>query len=193
MGKLYFKYGAMGSSKTANALMAHFNYEEKGKNCLLVKSEVDTRDGEHMLRSRIGLQRECITLASLIKSVKSIDELKKYDCIIVDEAQFASKEQIDWLSDVVDQLDIPVMCYGLRTDFQSNFFPGSKRLMEIADTIEEIVTICWCGRKATCTARMDQEGHMIRSGAQVDLGANDKYVSVCRRHYKLGQLEKPNS
>jgi thymidine kinase len=117
----------------------------------------------------------------------SEEELRQYDCIIVDEVQFATEEQIDFLSDIVDYYDVPVVCYGLRADFQNQLFPGSRRLIAIADTIREIKTVCWCGRKATCNARYNAQG-IVREGSQVMLGANDSYVSLCRKHFKLGML-----
>lgn len=187
MAKLYFYYGAMGSSKSANAMMVHYNYWERGQNALLVKSEVDTRDGVNKISSRMGLEADCITLSDMISSF-SLEDLKQYECIIVDEAQFATEVQIDYLSDLVDNLNIPVMCYGLRCDFQNKFFEGSRRLMEIADTIQEIKTVCWCGKKAICNMRYNEEGVAVKEGKQIVLGANDKYVSVCRKHFKEGNL-----
>jgi len=189
MAKLYFYYGAMGSSKSANALMAHYNYWERGQNALLVKSEIDTRDGLNMIKSRIGLQEECITLEQL-QNEFSKEKLKQYECIIVDEIQFATAEQIDFLSDIVDFMKIPVMCYGLRCDFQNKFFEGSRRLMELADTIKEVKTVCWCGRKATCNMRIDKHGDAVKKGKQIVLGANDRYISVCRKHFKEGKVKK---
>ena len=185
MAKLYYYYGAMGSSKTANALMTRFNYEEVGQKALLCKSEVDTRDGLEKVCSRIGLAQECTLLADLQKM--SEEEIRKYNCIIVDEVQFASPEQIDFLSDVVDFYDVPVVCYGPRADFQNRLFPGSERLIAIADCVQELKTVCWCGKKATCNARYNKKG-IVRDGAQVMLGANDNYVSLCRKHYKMGEL-----
>lgn len=185
MAQLYFNYGAMGSSKTANALMVCYNYTERGKKILLVKPSTDTRDGAKIVKSRIGLQRECELLENLVKM--SDDEIKKYDAIIVDECQFASVEEIDFLADIVDNLEIPVLCYGLRSDFKNNLFPGSMRLLAIADKINEIKTICWCGKKATCNARFDKNG-IIREGAQVKLGANSSYIGLCRKHFKEGNL-----
>lgn len=185
MAKLYFYYGAMNSSKTANALMTHFNYEEVGQKALLCKTEADTRDGARLIRSRIGLEKECILLSELTQM--SDTEIKAYNCIIVDEVQFATKEQIDFLSDIVDFMDVPVVCYGLRADFQNKLFTGSERLIAIADTIQEIKTVCWCGRKATCNARFNSAG-IVRDGEQVVLGANDSYVALCRKHFKLGML-----
>lgn len=185
MAKLYFYYGAMNSSKTANALMTHFNYEEVGQKALLCKTETDMRDGERVIRSRIGLEMECVFLGELMQMPE--EEIKSYDCIIVDEVQFATKEQVDFLSDIVDFMEVPVVCYGLRTDFQNNLFSGSERLIAIADTVQEIKTVCWCGRKATCNARFNDAG-IVRDGEQVLLGANDNYVALCRKHFKLGML-----
>ena len=185
MAKLYYYYGAMNSSKTANALMTHFNYEEVGQKALLCKTETDTRDGARIIRSRIGLQMECVLLKELLLMTEA--QIREYDCIIVDEVQFATPEQIDFLSDIVDFFDVPVVCYGLRADFQNNLFPGSERLIAIADTINEIKTVCWCGKKATCNARYNAQG-IVRDGEQVVLGANDNYVALCRKHFKMGML-----
>ena len=185
MAKLYYYYGAMNSSKTANALMTHFNYEEVGQKALLCKTEADTRDGTRKIRSRIGLEMECVLLTELEQMTK--EEIRMYHCIIVDEVQFATREQIDFLSDIVDFMEVPVVCYGLRADFQNHLFPGSERLIAIADSIHEIKTVCWCGKKATCNARYNAEG-IIRDGEQVVLGANDRYVALCRKHFKLGML-----
>lgn len=187
MAKLYYYYGAMNSSKTANALMTHFNYHEVGQKALLCKTEADTRDGARKIRSRIGLCMDCVLLSELVEYKE--EEIKRYDCIIVDEVQFATPSQIDFLSDIVDFMDVPVVCYGLRADFQNKLFPGSERLIAIADTISEIKTVCWCGRKATCNARYNQDG-IVREGAQVVLGANDSYVALCRKHFKLGWLSR---
>ena len=183
MAKLYFYYGAMNSSKTANALMTHFNYEEVGQKALLCKTEADTRDGARLIRSRIGLEKECILLSELTQM--SDTEIKAYNCIIVDEVQFASREQIDFLSDIVDFYDVPVICYGLRTDFQREPFPGSIWLLAWADVIEEIKTVCWCGQGATCNTRFTEDGRVIREGEQVCLGGNDKYIALCRKHYSF--------
>ena len=185
MAKLYFYYGAMGSSKTANALMANYNYEERGQKTLLAKTNIDTRDGANVIRSRIGLEKECVLLSDVC--AMSDEELSRYDAIIVDEIQFAKKEQIDRLAHIADYCDVPVMTYGLRSDFQLNMFEGSERLLAIADCIHEVKTICWCGRKATCNARYNENG-IVRSGAQVMLGANDEYIALCRRHFIEGKL-----
>ncbi len=188
MAKLYFRYGAMGSSKTANALMVHYNYIERGSNAVLLKPQLENRDGEKIIKSRIGLKSECCYVEDFITEIgTNWDAAKKYDAVIVDECQFLSAEQVDWLSDLVDFAEIPVICYGLRTDFQSKFFLGSKRLMEIADKIEEIKTVCWCGRKAAINARIS-DGKIVRNGEQVMMGGNESYIAICRKHFKLGML-----
>lgn len=186
MAQLYFKYGAMGSSKTANALMVRFNYEERGQKVLMVKPQIDSRDGEHMVRSRIGLTYPCI----YFQEMQAMDDaaLKKYDCVIVDEAQFLSKEEVHYLVHLVDGCDIPVMCYGLRADFKGELFPGSYELLVMADKIEEVKTICWCGKKANFNARFDENGKVLKEGEQVVLGANDKYIGLCRKHWMTGDL-----
>ena len=186
MAQLYFKYGAMGSSKTANALMARFNYEERGQQCLLVKPRIDQRDGERLVVSRIGLKLECIYFDELQQL--SVMELQQNACIIVDEAQFLSRVEVRWLARLVDELDIPVMCYGLRSDFKGDLFPGSYELLVMADKIEEVKTICWCGKKATFNARFDEDGKVLKEGEQVVLGANDTYIGLCRRHWMRGDL-----
>ncbi|NCB34136.1 MAG: thymidine kinase [Erysipelotrichia bacterium] len=185
MAKLYFYYGAMGSSKSANALMVDYNYQERGQNALLCKTGTDTRDGSKVIHSRIGLSKECMLLSDVC--MLSDQQLTEYDAIICDEAQFATTEQIDFLAHCVDYLNIPVLCYGLRTDFQMNFFEGSARLMAVADDIREIKTVCWCGRKALCNARYNEHG-IIREGSQIYLGANDSYIALCRKHFLEGKL-----
>lgn len=188
MAKLYFRYGAMGSSKTANALMVAYNYHEKGQRALLVKPSIDTRDGEGVMASRIGLRHPCVSFERM--QALGDDALRAYDCVIVDEAQFCTKEQVEFLTDLVDRLEVSVIAYGLRTDFKRNLFPGAMWLLAWADVIEEVKTVCWCGRAATCNARIDERGNMVQEGSQVVLGANDRYVSVCRKHHKLAQLER---
>lgn len=187
MAKLYFYYGAMGSSKSANALMAEYNYRERGQSVLLAKTNIDTRDGKNVIRSRIGLVRECVLLGDVVKMKD--EEILQYDAVIVDEIQFATPEQIDFLARIVDVLNVPVMCYGLRSDFRLNLFAGSERLLALADEIKEIKTVCWCGRKATCNARFNENG-IVREGAQVMLGANDSYIALCRKHFILGYLHE---
>ena len=182
MAKLYFRYGAMGSSKTANAVMVQYNYRERGCRVLMLKPQLENRDGERIVKSRCGLEAEC----SFVEELPQID-LKGYACVIVDEAHFLTAGQVHQLVDIVDNYDIPVICYGLRTDFRGNFFEGSQELMCWADTIEEIKTICWCGRKATMVARI-VDGKIVKSGDQIVVGGNDMYVSLCRKHYNDGRL-----
>lgn len=182
MAKLYFRYGAMGSSKTANAIMVQYNYQERGQKALMLKPCLDNRDGERVVGSRCGLKTAC----SYVEDLDEID-LTGYDCVIVDEAQFLKKTQVQRLVDIVDQMDIPVICYGLRADFQGNLFEGSTWLMAWADTIEEIKTVCWCGRKATCNARVFN-GKVVKDGEQILLGGNESYVALCRKHWALGEL-----
>ena len=182
MAKLYFRYGAMGSSKTANAIMVQYNYQERGQHVLMVKPQLDNRDGARTVLSRCGLSTECV----FMEEVPGMD-VSGYDCLIVDEAQFLTKEQVAYLVKIVDEMNIPVICYGLRADFQGNFFEGSQWLMAWADTIEEVKTICWCGRKATCNARV-MNGKVIKEGDQILLGGNSQYVSLCRKHWANGQL-----
>lgn len=184
MAKLYFKYGAMGSSKSAQALITKYNYEERGMKVWLIKPKTDTRDGENILKSRIGLFAKVEEIATG-DSIRELFE-KNGDCnvIIADEAQFFSPEQIDELRDIVDELNIPVMCFGLRTDFVTKLFPGSMRLFEVADSITEIKTICDCGAKATVNARMDDNGNIVTVGDQVCIGGNDRYIAMCHKCWK---------
>ena len=188
MAKLYFKYGAMGSSKTAQALITKYNYEENDLRVWLVKPSADTRDGKALIRSRIGLEAsaDIIPPETDLLTLFRDRHLHSCDVIIVDECQFLTQEQIDQLRTIVDEHNIPVMCFGLRTDFQTKLFPGSLRLMEVADTIQEIKTICDCGVKATVNARIDSQGHIITQGAQVVLGGNDSYIAMCHKCYVRG-------
>lgn len=179
MAKLYFKYGAMGSSKTANALITKFNYEERGMKVWLIKPSLDNRDGADTVKSRIGLKAEAVVISN---DTDIFTEFKKYsDChvIIADECQFFTKEQINQLRKIVDELNIPVLCFGLRTDFLTNLFEGSRRLFEIADSITEIKTICSCGEKATVNARIGENGQVITEGGQILIGGNDSYIAMC--------------
>ena len=191
MAKLYFKYGAMGSSKTAQALITKYNYEENDLNVWLIKPSADVRDGDGILKSRIGLQSKVQMIAPDTDLYQLFSDTKKDTCdvIIVDECQFMTPKQIDELRYIVNDFNIPVMCFGLRTDFQTRMFPGSLRLMEIADTIQEIKTICDCGAKATVNARIDSEGHIVTEGAQVQLGGNDSYIAMCHKCYIQGIRE----
>lgn len=191
MAKLYFKYGAMGSSKTAQALITKYNYEENDLQVWLVKPSADDRDGQQILRSRIGLQAQVEVIPPEMDMYQRFTQtqLGKCDVIIVDECQFLTEAQIDQLRTIVNDYSIPVMCFGLRTDFQTRLFPGSRRLMEVADTIQEIKTICDCGAKATVNARIDAQGHIITQGAQVVLGGNDSYIAMCHKCYIRGIRE----
>ena len=191
MAKLYFKYGAMGSSKTAQALITKYNYEENNLRVWLIKPSADTRDGVQILRSRIGLeaQVDVIPPETDIYTLFHREKAKSCNVVIADECQFLTPEQIDQLRAVVNDFNIPVICFGLRTDFQTRLFPGSLRLMEVADTIQEIKTICDCGAKATVNARIDGEGHIVTEGAQVLLGGNDSYIAMCHRCYIRGIRE----
>ncbi len=179
MAKLYFKYGAMGSSKTANALITKFNYEERGMKVWLIKPSVDVRDGVDVIRSRIGLATRADIITPTLNIVEEYKNHEDCDVIIADECQFFTSEQIDQLRSLVDRLNIPVLCYGLRTDFLTHIFEGSKRLFEVADSITEIKTICGCGKKAIVNARIDWEGKVITEGGQILLGGNDAYLAMC--------------
>ena len=181
MAKLYFKYGAMGSSKSAQALITQFNYEELGMTVWLIKPSTDTRDGADIIRSRIGLQRSAQIITPEQNILEEYRKIGARSVVIADEAQFFTPEQIDQLRELVDSEDVPVLCFGLRTDFLTHFFPGARRLMELAASITEIKTVCACGRKATVNARIDANGRIITHGAQVFLGGNDSYVAMCHK------------
>ena len=191
MAKLYFKYGAMGSSKTAQALITKYNYEENDLKVWLIKPSADTRDGAQILRSRIGLEAIVDVIPPEVDIYARFlgKKIRSCNVIIVDECQFLTEKQIDQLRTIVDEHNIPVMCFGLRTDFQTRLFPGSRRLMEVADTIQEIKTICDCGAKATVNARIDGQGHIVTEGAQVVLGGNDSYIAMCHKCYIRGIRE----
>ena len=185
MAKLYFKYGAMGSSKTAQALITKFNYEERGMKVWLIKPSIDNRDGADIIKSRVGLYAHSSAID------KSDDIFEKFlpsrtdvDVIIADECQFFTEEQIDALRKIVDDYDIPVLCFGLRTDFLSHLFPGSKRLFEVADSIAEIKTICECGSKATVNARLDSDMNVVTEGSQVMIGGNESYIAMCHKCWR---------
>ncbi len=193
MAKLYFKYGAMGSSKTANALITKFNYEERGMRVWLIKPSIDKRDGVDAVRSRIGLA------ASATVITPDADLLQLYrnrnDChvIIADECQFFTSAQIDQLRAIVDLYSIPVLCFGLRTDFLTHLFEGSRRLFEVADSITEIKTICNCGNKAIVNARIDDGGRVLTEGGQILLGGNDTYVAMCHACWRRAiEAQKKN-
>ena len=184
MAKLYFKYGAMGSSKSAQALITQFNYEELGMRVWLIKPSTDDRDGADIIRSRIGLSRHAQVITPEEDILKAYAAAGEHDVIIADEAQFFTPEQIDQLRELVDKKNLPVLCFGLRTDFLTHFFPGARRLMELADSITEIKTVCACGSKATVNARIDENGRIVTEGAQVMLGGNDRYMAMCHRCWR---------
>ena len=186
MAKLYFRYGVMGSSKSANALMVRYNYEERGQSALMVKPALDQREGDSVVNSRIGLNYACVWFEDLEEM--SQEAIKAHQCIIVDEAQFLTRAQVDYLTGIVDDMNVPVICYGLRADFSGRLFSGSEALLACADIIEEVKTICWCGKKAICNARFDENGVVLKEGEQVVLGANDCYIGLCRKHWKAGDL-----
>lgn len=182
MAKLYFKYGAMGSSKTAQALITKFNYEERGMKVWLIKPALDTRDGERIVRSRIGLEAPCDTVRMGDDLMAIYEEQHRdADVIIADECQFFTEAHVDALRQIVDERDIPVLCFGLRTDFLCHLFEGSRRLFEIADSVAEIKTICECGAKATVNARLDGNMNVVTEGVQVMLGGNDRYIAMCHK------------
>lgn len=201
IGKLYFRYGTMGSAKTAILLTTAYNFEERGMSYLCLKPSIDIREKRNVIRSRIGIERECTWIypeTNIFENVKNMitDTQFHPDWILVDEAQFLTEEQVDQLALIVDQYSINVICYGLRTDFKTKLFEGSRRLFEIADSIEEIKSTCNCGRKTIVNARIDRNGDIIIEGEQVEIGGNDRYISVCRKcwrnkkieHNKRGQL-----
>ena len=192
MAKLYFKYGAMGSSKTAQALITKYNYEENDMSVWLIKPSADIRDGADILRSRIGLEAKVEVMCPQMDIFDrfTATRLGKCDVVIVDECQFMTPAQIDQLRAIVNEYAIPVLCFGLRTDFQTKLFPGSMRLMELADVIEEIKTMCDCGAKATINARIASDGLIVTEGAQVVLGGNDSYIAMCHKCYIQGIRDK---
>lgn len=185
--KMYFYYGAMGSSKTANALMTRFNWEDKGKKVALLKPSIDNRDGVDIVKSRAGLMAKAILIypESKIRDVLP-DAVEEYDNLIVDEAQFLTKEQVDELRDIADEGTL-VMCYGLKADFMGNLFEGSKRILELADSLREIVTMCPCGKKAIMNARYSGN-KILYEGEQVVVGGNESYIALCHRCYKKGYI-----
>ena len=187
MAKLYFYYSAMNAGKTTNLLQSRHNYAERGMNTLVIKPRIDSRSGENRVRSRIGLEAEAVDVdpsINLLDLVQNASEGQPIHCVLVDEAQFLSADQVDQLTEVVDALNIPVLAYGLRTDFLGALFEGSRQLLALADELREIKTVCHCGRKATMGVRFDGEGQPMHSGDQIQIGGNETYVSMCRRHFK---------
>lgn len=193
-GKLYFRYGTMGSAKTALLLTTAYNFEERGMEYLCLKPIIDNREKDNVIRSRIGIERECkwiypdTDLYAMIKKI--FDEtLVVKDWLLIDECQFLTSAQVDQLSRIVDDYGSNVICYGLRTDFQSKMFEGSKRLFEIADSIDEVKSTCTCGRKTIINARIDKDGNIVTDGNQVEIGGDDKYVALCRRCWRMRRTE----
>jgi len=184
MAKLYFKYGAMGSSKTANALITKFNYEERGMKVWLIKPSLDDRDGADIVRSRIGLEQHAHIISADTDIYSLFEANPLYHAIIADECQFFTAAQIDQLRQIVDRFDVPVLCFGLRTDFLTQLFEGSKRLFEVADSVAEIKTVCSCGNKAIVNARIDGAGNVVTAGGQILIGGNDSYIAMCHRCWK---------
>ncbi len=189
MAKLYFYYSAMNAGKSTVLLQSSYNYRERGMNTLVLTPEVDTRSAEGIVSSRIGLEADARSfshLDNIFEIARRAHEEKPLHCVLVDEAQFLTKRQVRQLSDVADRLDVPVLAYGLRTDFQGNLFEGSMHLLAWADNLSEIKTICHCGRKATMVLRLDGQGNPVHDGDQVKIGGNERYTSVCRKHFKEG-------
>lgn len=199
MAKLLYKYGTMGSSKTAQALITKFNYEEKGMKVWLIKPELDDRDGVGVARSRIGLSQQAFVIPGDMNIYDQFAANREgYAAIVADECQFLTEEQIEQLKAITMDFDVTVLCFGLKTDFMTHLFPGSKRLFEIADSIQELKTVCQCGNKATVNARIDADGRIITRGEQIQIGGNESYVSMCyacwcRRRYAQDSNQKPEN
>lgn len=192
MSSLYFKYAAMNSGKSTQLLQAHYNYLERGMTPLALTAKLDTRSGEGKISARIGLDLPALTFnaeTDIFDLVRRRHETQKIDAVLVDESQFMGETQVFQCARIVDDLGIPVLCYGLKTDFLGKLFSGSEALLRLADNIEEIKTICWCGKKATQTARVTPEGTVVREGAQIAIGGNDMYTSLCRKHFLRGETK----
>jgi thymidine kinase len=193
LAKLFFYYSTMNAGKSTILLQSSYNYRERGMHTLVLSPVVDDRFGIGKVSSRIGLQSESIAFSpseNLFRLIQKEHAIKTVHCVLIDESQFLTKLQVRQLSDVCDELDVPVLAYGLRTDFQGNLFEGSQQLMAWADTLNEVKTICHCGRKATMVLRMDSSGKPVRDGEQIQIGGNERYVSVCRKHFKTGLAER---
>ena len=197
-GKLYFRYGTMGSAKTALLLTTAYNFEERKMDYVCMKPVIDDREKDSVIRSRIGIERRCCWIypntnmyQMLVEMFESEGRLKEW--VLIDESQFLTAEQVDQLAQVVDEYGVNVMCYGLRTDFQTHLFEGSRRLFELADTIDEIKSTCTCGRKNIVNARIDRNGDVILDGEQVEIGGDDKYMAMCRRCYRNRRCEREQS
>ncbi|ABN73724.1 MULTISPECIES: thymidine kinase [Actinobacillus] len=187
MAKLYFYYSSMNAGKSTTLLQSSYNYQERGMNTLVYTAAIDDRYGIGKVSSRIGISQEALLFQSdtnLFNEIELAHQTETLHCILIDEAQFLTKAQVYQLTDVVDKLKIPVLCYGLRTDFQAELFEGSQYLLAWADELQELKTICDCGRKAHFVIRMNEKGEAVADGDQIQIGGNDKYLSVCRYHYK---------
>jgi thymidine kinase len=193
VAKLYFYYSTMNAGKSTILLQSSYNYRERGMRTLVFGPEIDDRFGKAKVSSRIGLSSDAIPFQAsdnLFRITQREHESSSVHCVLVDEAQFLSKAQVRQLGDIADRLSIPVLAYGLRTDFQGNLFEGSQYLLAWADSLHEIKTICHCGRKATMVLRIDSDGRPVRDGEQIQIGGNDRYVTVCRRHFYEGLIER---
>ena len=187
MAKLYFYYSAMNAGKTTTLLQSSHNYAERGMTTLLLKPLIDDREGLNVIRSRVGLEAEAKNFEkddNLLQTIEGQHKTKSLNCVLLDEAQFLTRDQVIQLGDVVDRLEIPVLCYGLRTDFLGELFEGSRSLLAWADELREIKTVCHCGKKAIMTVRLNEEGKPLQAGEQIQIGGNESYVSMCRRHFK---------
>jgi len=187
MAKLYFYYSSMNAGKSTNLLQSSYNYKERGMNTLVLAPFLDDRYGAGKVTSRIGLETEATSFRTDTNLLEVVEELHAegpLHCVLIDEAQFLTRDQVFELSDVTDKLNIPVLAYGLRTDFQGEPFEGSKYLLAWADNLKELKAICHCGGKATMVLRMDENGNAVTQGSQVEIGGNDRYVSMCRKHFK---------
>jgi thymidine kinase len=187
MAKLYFYYSSMNAGKSTNLLQSSYNYKERGMSTLVLAPRFDDRYGVGKVTSRIGIESEATTFATdtdLYALVEERNAEGPLHCVLIDEAQFLTREQVFAVSDVTDRLNIPVLAYGLRTDFQGEPFEGSKYLLAWSDNLKEIKAICHCGTKATMVLRMDENGNAVTEGSQVEIGGNDRYVSMCRKHFK---------
>ncbi|TCS42503.1 thymidine kinase [Reinekea marinisedimentorum] len=194
MAQLYFYYSAMNAGKSTALLQSDYNYHERGMKTRLLTARLDNRFGDGRIASRIGLEKPADTFVESTDLIEWYQQLPEVDCILIDEAQFLTRKQVDDLAMIVDRFDTPVLCYGIRTDFQGELFPGSERLLAISDKLTELKTICHCGRKAIMVVRMDEHGNALAEGAQVQIGGNERYVSMCRKHYyeALGLITREN-
>ena len=186
MAKLYFNYSSMNAGKSTMLLQANHNYQERGMNTVIYTSSVDERYGKKEIVSRIGLKAKSNIFSddtNIYKEVINFNKSNRVDCVLIDEAQFLNKDQVAQLGQIVDSLDIPVLTFGIRTDFKGNLFEGSEYLLAWADNLKEIKTVCHCGRKATMVLRLDKNGNVIEEGDQIEVGGNEKYVSICRKHF----------